>query len=581
MKMTALARRLRASIAAMGVSFFVCGAGLAAADVRPLDASDWHAKWIGLDGVDQTNLLEDAYPGFLGSTTRLSWIWFPVGEPEKSAPPGTVYFRREIVIPTDKPPVQEVHFQFAGDSECRAWINGFDLGVQKGFGTVKDADITYRVKPGTNVLCLAGINIGPNPKPAGVAALVRFDFIKGDSFFFWTDDQWKVSNKAGKGWNALNFDDSKWVPAKTLGLVGMSPWGNVRAPESRRLSARYLRKDFLVGKEVARAMVYFSGLGWSELYLNGEKVGDAVLSPGVTDYSQRVFYVTHDVTKQLRKGTNALGAILGNGTYYAPRSEVFPGTVSYGWPKMLLQLRVEYLDGSVSEVVSDESWKLTTQGPIRANNEYDGEEYDANYDLAGWNRPGFDAISLSPLNEGNAGAGSGSAGGQPHAPAALLKGYQPWNPVERQGTPQWQPAQIAAAPAGELVAQTTKPIRVKQTLKPVALTEPKPGVFVFDLGRNMVGWCRLKVAGQSEDQVVLRHAETLKPDGTLNLANNGGLQATDIYTLRGTGSEEVWEPRFTYHRFRYVEVTGYPGKPTLDSIEGRVLNADLKPAGKF
>ena len=298
-----------------------------------LDATDWHAKWIGLDEPAPATWLEDQYPGFLGSTTRLSWIWFPAGEPEKSAPPGTVYFRRVIVIPTNKPPVQEAHFQFAGDSECRAWINGFDLGVQKGFRAVKDADVTYHVGPGTNVLCLAGINSGSSPKPAGVAAMVRFDFIKGDTFYYWTDEQWKVSGKAEKGWNGLNFDDSKWVAAKTLGQVGMPPWGNVRTPESRRLPARYLRKDFLIVKEVARATVYFSGLGWSELYLNGGKVGDAVLSPVQTDYARRVFYMTYDVTQKLRSGTNALGAVLGNGTYYAPRSEVYPHTVSDGCPK--------------------------------------------------------------------------------------------------------------------------------------------------------------------------------------------------------------------------------------------------------
>lgn len=555
---------LRVTMTLLAAISFTGSGVLTSASAGQMAASDWHAKWIGLDGMEQTTWFEGGYPGFEGSTTRLSWIWYPVGEPEKSAPPGTVYFRRVIVIPADKPPVKEVHFQFAGDSECRGWINGFDLGVQKGFHAVKDADITYRVKPGTNVICLTGINRGPNPKPAGVAALVQIDFTKGDALLFWTDGQWKVSDHAEPGWNGLNFDDSKWVAAKTLGPVGMASWGNVRTPESRRQPARYLRKDFVVGEKVARATVYFSGLGWSELYLNGEKVGDAVLSPGLTDYSKRVDYVTCDVTGRLRRGTNTFGAILGNGTYYAPRSEVYPGMVSYGWPKMRLQLRVEYADGSVSEVVSDDSWQLTTEGPIRANNLYDGEEYDANYDLTGWNRPGYAAVPPSPPN----------AGARQYNPP-------PGTPVERPGTARWQPAQIVAAPAGELVAQTSAPVRVRQTLQPVALTEPKPGVFIFDMGTNMVGWCRLKVSGPGEDQIVLRHAETLNPDGTLDLADLGGAKATDIYTLRGTGQAEVWEPRFTYHRFRYVEVTGYPGKPALDSIAGRVLSADLKSADKF
>lgn len=557
--------RLCVFIALLAGGFFSCVGALASGNVERLNPGDWHGRWIGLDGVEQTTWLEDAYPGFVGSTTRLSWIWFPAGEPEKSAPVGMNYFRRVIVIPRDKPPLKEVHLQFVGDSECRAWINGFDLGAQKDDRAVKDADITHRIKPGTNVVCLAGINRGPIPKPAGVAALLQVEFTRGDALLYWTDEQWKVSDKAESGWKESAFDDSKWVPAKVLGPVGMAPWGNVRTPENRRQPARYLRKDFVVEKKVARATVYFCGLGWSELYLNGEKVGDAVLSPGMTDYSRRVYYVSYDVTKRLRNATNTFGAILGNGTYYSPRSEVYPGVVSYGWPKMLLQLRVEYSDGSVSEVISDASWKLTTEGPIRANNEYDGEEYDANYDLGGWNLPGFDAVLLPQPSAAN-------SGGRKYNPP-------PGTYEVKQASPPWQPARVLAAPAGELIAQTGPPIRIKQTLKPTSLTEPKPGVFIFDMGRNIVGWCRLKVSGPGEDRIVMRYAAALNSDGTLDLANMGGAEATDIYTLRGTGKEEIWEPRFTYHRFRYVEVSGYPTRPTLDAIEGRVLNTAMRTAG--
>jgi alpha-L-rhamnosidase len=558
------ASRFRVAVASLAIAFFSCGGVLAFQGDGRLNAGDWHAQWIGLDGVDQTNWIEGGYPGFVDATTTLSWIWSADGNAEKSAP-RTNYFRRVIVIPTEKPALKEVHFQFAGDSECHAWINGFDLGVQNGFRAVKDVDITYRTHPGSNVICLAGIDPGPAPKPAGVVAMLQVAFVRGDDFFFWTDEQWKVSRRAEEGWNKLDFDDSKWAAVRVLGPVGMAPWGKIRTPESRRQPARYLRKDFVLGKKVARATVYFCGLGWSELYLNGEKVGDAVLSPGVTDYSRHA-YVSYDVTKQLRNATNTLGVILGNGNYYAPRSEVYPGVVNYGWPKMLLQLRVEYSDGSTSEVVSDGSWKVTTEGPIRANNLYDGEEFDANYDLAGWNLPGYDATPQSTPNAAN---------------ASVRKYNPPPGTHEvRQTLPQWQSAQELAAPVGELVAQSGDPIRVKQTLKAAAVTEPKPDVFIFDMGRNVVGWCRLKVRGPSEDRIVLRYAATLKPDGTLDLANVGGAEATDVYTLRGTDKEEVWEPRFTCHRFRYVEVTGYPNRPALDAIEGRVLNADVFANGQ-
>ncbi len=490
-----------------------------------LRPADWQAKWIGLDGKEVTN--------FLAGT---DWIWFPEGQPEKFARPGTNYFRRAIVIPPDRQ-IKCARFLYTGDNECRGWINGRDIGARNNYRTVKDTDITYRLEPGTNILGFTGRNTGSAPKPAGVVGRLDIEFMGGGQMVITTDEDWKVSDKEVPGWNEIAFDDSAWRSAKKLGPAGMEPWGNVRVSESRRQPARWLRKEFALEKKVRRAVVYYSGLGLSELYLNGEKVGDHVLSPGLTQYSKRVFYVTFDVTRQLRRGANAVGAVLGNGRYYADRSKVYAGTVSFGFPKLLLHLRVENADGSVSEIVSDESWKLTTDGPILANSEFDGEEYDARREFAGWSQPGFDDS-------------------------------------------RWGPAQIVAAPAGEVVSQMIEPIRVVQTLRPVAVREPKPGVFVFDLGQNMVGWCRLHLSGPAGTPVSLRHAETLKPDGTLYLSNLRGAKVTDTYILKGKG-REIWEPRFTYHGFRYVEVKGFPGKPSLSALEGRVVHDDLKSAGEF
>jgi alpha-L-rhamnosidase len=200
-------------------------------------------------------------------------------------------------------------------------------------------------------------------------------------------------------------------------------------------------------------------------------------------------------------------------------------------------MRIEYQDGTSAEVVSDPAWSLSTDGPIRANNEYDGEDYDARMEMPGWSAPGFAAAK-------------------------------------------WQPVQGVSAPGGMLAAQMIAPIRITETLKPITLTQPKPGTWIFDMGQNMVGWCRLKVSGPRGTEVQLRHAETLKADGTLYLDNIRGAKVTDTYTLKGKGTE-VYEPRFTYHGFRFVEVTGYPGKPSLASIEGEVVHDDLESAGDF
>jgi alpha-L-rhamnosidase len=292
-----------------------------------------------------------------------------------------------------------------------------------------------------------------------------------------------------------------------------------------------------VDKKVRRASVYFAGLGTSELYLNGAKVGDAVLSPGLTDYDKHVLYVTYDVTIQVAQGRNAAGIMLGNGRYYAPRTREPIGTRDFGYPKVKLQLNVEYEDGSRLSVASDESWKLTVNGPIRANNEYDGEEYDARMESPGWSRAGFDDSK-------------------------------------------WEAAHVVGVPAGALVAQMAEPLRVTETVKPVSVKKLRPGVYIFDMGQNLVGWCRLRLSGPKGTEVMLRHAETLDRDGSLYIANLRSAKATDIYTLKG-GGPEVWEPRFTYHGFRYVEVAGYPGEPTAASLEGRVVHDDMERAGEF
>jgi alpha-L-rhamnosidase len=352
-------------------------------------------------------------------------------------------------------------------------------------------------------------------------------------------------------WKVRVWDDqgtvSEWSqPAFwTMGLLQPEDWrakwvgldGEVVTNESRRLPARWLRKEFAAPNEIKRATVCFSGLGWSELYINGEKIGDHVLSPPLSEYPKRVYYETFEVAGRLKPGANAVGVVLGNGRFYAPSRAHPTKTLSFGFPKLLLQLHVEYADGTATNIVSDESWKLTTNGPIVANNEYDGEEYDAREEFPGWSEPGFDDS-------------------------------------------QWQPVQIVSAPGGVLSGVRQEPIRVTQKLKPVSVKELNPGVFIFDMGQNMVGWCQLKVRGPAGTQVELRHAETLKPDGSLYTANLRSARATDIYTLKGHG-EEVWQPRFTLHGFRFVEMTGYPGRPTLDSLIGCVVNDDLPVTGEF
>jgi len=251
----------------------------------------------------------------------------------------------------------------------------------------------------------------------------------------------------------------------------------------------------------------------------------------------RSYYVSYDVTDQIHEGLNAVGTILGNGRYFAPRIKAPTPTLTYGFPKLLLQIELEFSDGSQGRVLSDASWSITTEGPIRGNNEYDGATFDARMEFPGWNESGFDASG-------------------------------------------WQEVEIVEPSSPVISSQFIEPMKVTETIRPVALTNPEPGVYIFDMGQNMVGWTKLKTEAESGTEIRHRFAETLQEDGTLYLANIRGAKVTDIYIANGEGIE-LYEPRFVFHGFRYVELTGYPGKPDLSTLEGKVVHDDLATTGHF
>ncbi|MGA2749521.1 MAG: family 78 glycoside hydrolase catalytic domain [Verrucomicrobiota bacterium] len=489
-----------------------------------LAAEDWRGKWIGLDEDEKPNPFEGA-----------KWIWFPEGNPAVSAPVGTRYFRRVFELPANQA-IRAATIAMTADNEFHLFVNGQEAGSGDNWKTPGRFAIGAFLKPGKNVLAVVARNVGDGPTPAGLMSRLNVIFEQENALTLDTDDGWKSARDSEDGWNTLAFDDTAWMAAKALGVYGMQPWGTI-GNEDRRLPARYVRREFSVEKKVRRATAYVCGLGLFELYLNGRKMSDDALSPALSEYDARAFYLTFDATDQLNGGDNAIGVILGNGRFFAPRSSVPAETRTFGYPKLLLQLNIEYTDGTTAQIVSDENWKLTAAGPIRANNEYDGEEYDARMEMPGWCQPKFDDSN-------------------------------------------WQRAQLVKPAAPVLSAQIGEPIRVMDTLHPMAITNPKPGVYIFDMGQNMAGWCRLKVSGPRGAVVKVRHAETLKPDGTIYTDNLRSAKAEDIYTLKGQGVE-TYEPRFTYHGFRYVEVTGFPGKPTLSAIEGRLVHDAVPTAGQF
>ena len=298
----------------------------------------------------------------------------------------------------------------------------------------------------------------------------------------------------------------------------------------------FLRKSFNVRKEIRKATVHASALGLYELRINGHRIGHDYFTPGWSDYRKRVYYNTYDVTDTLAKGKNALGIALGDGWY--------SGHVSWGKirerygrsPRARVHMRIEFTDGSTQTLGTDGTWKAT-YGPILESDFLMGERYDARLEMLGWDAPGFDDSE--------------------------------WASVERR-----DPVDIHVEAYPGVTVQKTEEISA------TGITEPAPGVYVFDLGQNMVGWARLKVKGKAGQTVTLRFVEVLNPDGTPYTTNLRDARCIDSYTLRGEG-EEVWEPKFTFHGFRYVEVTGYPGHPPLDAVTGVVLHSAAPLTGVF
>ena len=349
---------------------------------------------------------------------------------------------------------------------------------------------------------------------AALAALVK---ITG------SDDK-IVRVPSGRQWQARSAKGAKWVPVQVVGELEDKRLGN---PGPLPQPAAYLRRSLNLPKNVSSAKLYITALGSYRVFLNGQRVGSDVLTPDFTDYRKRVLYQTYDVTSLLANGENTIGALLGDGWYGSGLTWV--GMHFFPPPnRFLAQLEVDYADASHGTFVTDESWKAAAS-PIVQSEIYAGEVYDARLENEGWAAKGFNDSS--------------------------------WNPVV-----------LAEAPPITLSSQMSSPTQVVETLVPKKVTPSNNGGYIFDMGQNMVGWVSLKVKGEAGSKVRLRFAEILNPNGTIYTKNLRNADATDVYVMRG-GNEETYAPHFTFHGFRYVEVTGFPGTPSQDAITGEVVSS--------
>lgn len=352
---------------------------------------------------------------------------------------------------------------------------------------------------------------------------------------------WKVfvdTSGAGSAWSEPEY----WQ----TGITGGEPqwqadWIGGKMPGDdvhKAVPARYFRKEFQADKgDIRHAVLYIAGLGLYEPWLNGRRASDNVLLQAPTQYDRLVRYDAHDVTSLLRAGrTNALGVVLGNGRYCPERMNTMRW---FGYPRMIARLEIEYADGHRQTVTSDSTWRVTTDGPIRANSEFDGEIYDSRREMDGWACPGFDSSG-------------------------------------------WTASPAAGHPGGELRYQMNPQLAVKETVLSRSVTERSPGVYIIDMGENMVGRLRIKIRGgqQAGDSIKVRFAETLAPDGSLYVTNLRTAHPCDVYVCKGIG-EECWYPTFTYHGFRYAEISGLDYAPSANEFLGHVIYDDMPMTGSF
>jgi alpha-L-rhamnosidase len=310
-------------------------------------------------------------------------------------------------------------------------------------------------------------------------------------------------------------------------------------PEEQTVSrVPMLRREFTLNEPIRRARLFVTGRGFYEFYINGTRIGDQLLAPGYTDYAKRIEYQTYDVTEHLKQGENACGALLGYGWYAGHMNLHQLRCIDGFFPLLLAQLELDLANGRRITIATDEKWKTTLSGPVLWSDLLDGEAYDCRKELTGWNESGFDDSG-------------------------------------------WKNAYCELRDEVHLVWPRCRPVRRVRTIQPITMREVMPHVFVYDFGQEISGYCRLKIKDVAAGTAVrLRHAEKIGPDGTLDVGSLWGVAAQENYVLDGR-QDRVLEPHFTYHGFRYVEVTGLTETPAKGALSAIWVHSDLESAGEF
>ncbi|MDR3621228.1 MAG: glycoside hydrolase family 78 protein [Paludisphaera borealis] len=491
-----------------------------------LAPEDWKADWIGFDKNRGQVASSDA--DFGGA----KWIWHAADQ-GADKPKGHRLFVAELEIPADAV-IDEAKLLSVADDGHKFTINGTLAATGTSFKVPVETDAARLLKPGVNTLRAEVENGGPSP--AGLLARLTIKLKDGRVIERVTDASWKTLGDPGANWHNRPIDVGPLPAAEVVAEYGGGPWGKLKITGLALPKPSYLRTTFDVAKPVRRATVYTTALGIHDVHLNGARVSDDYFNPGWTDYTKRVYYRTYDVTKLVQPGKNAIGAILADGWY--------SGYVGFGklrdhygkQPRIKTQLVVDYEDGTSATVATGPGWKAST-GPILEADFLMGETFDARLDKADWSLPTFQ-------DDG------------------------------------WEPVVAGAEMQPVVQAHPGPPVTPFVELQPRTFSEPKPGVYVLDYGQNFAGVPRLRLRGEPGQKIVLRFAERLNPDGTIYTTNLREARCVDTYICSGADDED-WSPRFTFHGYQYLEITGLKTPPLNNTVVGLALSSATPVVGRF
>ena len=500
-----------------------------------LSDSEWTAKWIGGQSNESRTVDIDL--------SGASWIWQRNGAALNASANGAMYFRSTFNVDKSKN-VDNILLGVTADNYSTVYINGTEVAKMGTAGEVwrtgATADITSVAKAGENCIAAYAFNVGKGY--AGFIAKIVVMYTDGSKDTFVTDSTWKVSETVGNGWQDFGYNDSSWGKPDQSIVYGGSPWANKVTLDTEIIEKNYtnapmLRKTFEVSKDVKKARAYVSGLGLFEMRINGTLPDDTVLNPAHTQYDKTVHYRVFDVTDLLVDGNNAIAVELGNFFYNCDVANWFWDTAPWrDNTKLLLELVIEYSDGTTETIVSDESWKMYANGPITYNNIYLGEHYDARLEVDNWTNADYDDSA-------------------------------------------WKNAELRNAPTGDLVFENMEPMRRIDTFTPTVLDKGN-GTFIIENPVMTTGWAKIRFNAPAGTEITITYGEKMSGGDVVSPVYSSLNLQIDKYICSGD-KDEIYEPKFTYKGYRYIKVENYPGTLLSSDVECYFIANDVDVISSF